>query len=98
MLISAPQIIYEAIQESRCISYCFDADTEFLDDADKMLIEMAKLSTCEEYHKYIGILINEMHIELLHSKNKGCLTGFANFGNVSEHLLMYQKALSSVKV
>ena len=99
--------MYEAMRESGCISlpsqrtlrdytHCFDASTGFSDDVDKMLIEVAKLNTCEEYQKYVGILVDEMHIkeELVYSKNKGCLTGFANLGNVNEQLLKYEKSLS----
>lgn len=99
---------YEALRESGCISlpsqrtlrdytHCFDAGIGFSDEVDKMLIEVANLPTCEEYQKYIGILIDEMHIkeELVYSKNKGCLTGFANLGDINEHLLKYEKALSS---
>ena len=62
-----------------------------------MLIEVAKLNTCEEYQKYVGILVDETYIkeELVYSKNKGCLTGFANLGDVNEQLLKYEKSLSS---
>ena len=32
--------------------------------------------------------------ELIYSKHKGCLAGFANLGNINEHLLKYEKALN----
>ena len=37
-----------------------------------------------------------MHIkeELVYSKNKRCLTGFANLGDANEQLLKYEKSLS----
>ena len=59
-------------------------------------MKAAKLSSCEEYQKYVGILIDEMHIreEMIHSKHKGCLSGFANLGNINEQLLKFEKSLN----
>ena len=43
-------------------------------------MDAAKLSTCEDYPKYVDILIDETYIseELIYPKHKGCLSGFAN--------------------
>ena len=99
--------MYEALRDSGCISlpsqrtlrdytHCFEAKIGFSDDVDHMLMNAAKLSSCEEYQKYVGILIDEMHIreELIYSKHKGCLSGFANLGNINEQLLKFEKSLN----
>ena len=78
--------MYEVLRESGYISlplqrtlrdytHCSEAKVRFSDDVDRMLMNAAKLSSCEEYQKYVGILIGEMHIreELIYSKHKGCL-------------------------
>ena len=61
-----------------------------------MLMDLAKLSTCDDYQKHVGILIVEIYIreELIYSKHKGCLEGFANLGNINKRLLKYEKALN----
>ena len=37
-----------------------------------------------------------MHIreELIYAKHKGCLSGFANLGNINEQLLKFEKSLN----
>ena len=65
--------MYEALRDSGCISlpsqrmlrdyiHCFEAKIEFSDEADHMLMNAAKLASCEEYQKYVGILIDKMHV------------------------------------
>ena len=63
--------MYEALRESGCISlpsqrtlrdytHCFDVNIGFSDDVDHMLMKVVTLSSCEEYQKYVGILIDEI--------------------------------------
>ena len=60
--------MYETLRHSGCIflpsqrtlrdyTHCFEAKIGFSDDVDHMLMNTAKLSSCEEYQKYVGILI-----------------------------------------
>ena len=57
----------------------------FLADVDEQLIEAAKLSTCEEFQKYIVLVMNEMHIkeDLMYDKYSGELVGFVNLGEMN---------------
>jgi len=100
--------MYEALRESGCIAlpsqrtlrdytHCFDSKIGFSNDVDGMLMDAAKLSSCEEHEKYVGILIDEMHIrkELIYSKHKGSLTGFANLGDINEQMLHFERSLDS---
>ena len=73
--ISKSSGMHEALRESGCISLpsqrtlrdytpCFDVTVGFSNNVDCMLMDAAKLSTCEDYQKYVGVLIDEMYINL----------------------------------
>lgn len=98
---------YEVLKDSGCVAlpsqrtlrdytHCFNASTGFSNDIDHMLMSVAKLDKIEEWQKIVGILIDEMYIreDLVYNKHTGQLSGFANLGEINEHLLKYEKALN----
>ena len=57
-----------------------------------MLVHAAKVGSCPECEKYVILLIDEMHIreDLVYDKQTGELVGFANLGDVNQHLLAFE--------
>ena len=71
------------------------ASTGFLADVDKQMFEAAQLGSCKSYLKLVIILLDEMHLreDLVYDKNSGCVVGFANLGEVNNHLLELEHTL-----
>ena len=65
----------------------------FSEDIDRQLIEAAKLQTCEEFQKYIVMVMDEMHIkeDLVYDKHSGELVGFVNLGETNSHLIQFER-------
>ena len=57
-----------------------------------MLVHAAKVGSCPECEKYVILLIDEMHVseDLVYDKHTGELVGFANLGDVNQHLLAFE--------
>jgi len=98
---------YEALRESGCVAlpsqrtlrdytHFFNASSGFSDDVDRMLMGVSKIDKIEEWQKIIGVLLDEMYIkeDLVYNKHTGQLIGFANLGEINEHLIRYEKALN----
>lgn len=52
------------------------------------------MSSCPDWQKLVILLLDEMYIkeDLVYNKHSGKLIGFANLGNVSDHLLAAEQA------
>ena len=61
-----------------------------------MLMEAAKVNSCEEYEKCTPLLLDEMHIrnDLVYDKHDGKLVGFVDLGEVNNHLLAFERSLT----
>jgi hypothetical protein len=97
---------YELLRESGVISlpsqrtlrdytYYTNSCVGFSDSVDEQLMQIAKISSCPEKEKYVGLLMDEMHIKanLVYNKHSGNLIGFINLGDVNNHLLEFERSL-----
>ena len=91
---------YETLRESDCIqlpsqrtlrdySHAVKAEPGFSPEVDHQLIVAANMIKSEEWEKLVIILLDEMYIkkDLVHEKHSGTLIGFANLGEVNNHLM-----------
>ena len=62
-----------------------------------MLLKAAKLEVCPEREKLVLLLLDEMHIreDIVYDKHSGEMIGFANLGEINEHLLAFEHSLLS---
>ena len=99
---------YELLRDSGCIrlptqrtlrdyTHYVKASTGFSSDVDTMLINAAKVKTCPERDKCVMLLIDEMHIrqDLVFDKHTGELIGYANLGDINNHLIDFEQSLAS---
>ena len=99
---------YEALRSSDCVklpsqrtlrdyTHYMRALPGFLADVDEQLIEAAKLSTCEEFQKYVVLVMDEMHIkeDLVYDKHSGELVGFVNLGETNNRLIQFERQVES---
>ena len=58
-------------------------------------MQAAGIPSCREWEKFVVLLLDEMYIreDLVYEKQTGNLIGFANLGDVSNHLLAYEEML-----
>ena len=64
--------------------------TGFSSEYDKQLLDLAKKSGV--LSKHVGIMIDEMYVKgLVFDKHTGVLTGFLDLGDVTTHLIDYQR-------
>ena len=65
-----------------------------------MLMEAVRLPTCEEREKCVLLILDEMHVRenLVYNKHSGSLVGFANLGDVNNHLLTFERAVTKGSV
>ena len=63
-------------------------------------MQATKVETCPEREKYVLLLLDEMHIweDLVYDKHSGALVGFANLGNITMHLLNFEKEMAEDKL
>ena len=59
-------------------------------------IRAAKVVSCPEREKYTISLLDEIHVreDLVYDKHTGELVGFANLGDINQHLLAFEQSLS----
>ena len=97
---------YETLRESGCLSlpsqrtlrdytYFMKAAAGFSTEADTMLKEAAKVGKCEPREMCTLLVLDEMHIheDLVYDKHSGVLVGFANLGDINNHLITYEQSL-----
>lgn len=62
-----------------------------------MLMHAVKVNSCPEREKCTILLLDEMHIRagLVFDKHTGAMIGFANLGDISDHLTQFEKSLLS---
>lgn len=93
---------YEVLRDSGCIQLpsqrtlrdytnSVKAAAGFSTDVDLLLIQAAKLDTCQAWQKLVVMLLDEMHIkeDLVYDKHSGKMVGFANLGDIDNHLLAF---------
>ena len=99
--------VYEALRDSGCIklpsqrtlrdyTHYIKACTGFSSEVDQMLIKAAKVESCPEREKCVILLLDEMHIreDLVFDKHTGAMIGYANLGDLNDHLLHFEQSLS----
>ena len=69
----------------------------FSDEVDEMLMKEGRINEIEEWQKHVVLIFDEMHIkeDLVFDKTTGELKGFIRLGNINDHLLNLESALSN---
>ena len=77
----------------RDYTYYISTTIGFLNEVDKQLMSVAYLR--EERKRNVVLVLDEVHIKegLVYDKHQGNLIGFANLGEISDHLLKFENAL-----
>ncbi len=99
---------YETLRNSGCLvlpsqrtlrdyTHFVKATPGFSMEVDQQLMKAASIETVEEWQKCVILLLDEMHIreDLIYEKHSGALIGFANLGEVNNHLLAFERTMSS---
>ena len=95
---------YDFLRESGCVAlpskrtlrdytYFISTTIEFSNEVDKQLMSVADLR--EERKRNVVLVLDEVYIKkgLIYDKHQGSLVGFANLGEISDHLLKFENAL-----
>ena len=71
----------------------------FSHEVDIMLLKAANVEVCPEWEKLVLLLLDEMHIRedniIVYSKHSREMIGFANLGEINEHLLAFEHSMLS---
>ena len=61
-----------------------------------MLMEAAKVGSCPDRDRCTMLLLDEMHIreDLVFDKHSGMIIGFANLGEINEHLASFERNIA----
>lgn len=80
----------------RDYSNAVKAGVGFSEEVDLQLLDAARLKSSPS-HLLVGILIDEMYIkeDLVYNKHDGRLVGFANLGDINNHLTRFEQQLES---
>ena len=97
---------YETLRNSGCVhlpsqrtlrdyTHYVHAASGFSNEVDDMLKQAAEVDTSKDYEKCTLLLLDEMHIRegLVYDKHNGKLIGFADLGQIHEHLSKYERSL-----
>ena len=100
--------VYETLRTSGCVvlpsqrtlrdyTHFVKAAPGFSLAVDQQLMTAARIDTLEEWQKCVLLLLDEMHIreDLVYEKHSGALIGFTNLGEINEHLLAFQRSVST---
>jgi len=99
---------YETLRESGCIrlpsqrtlrdyTNCVKAASGFSAAVDHQLMQAVNIASCPDWHKLVILLLDEMYIkeDLVYNKYTGSVVGFANLGDVNNHLLAFERSVES---
>eukprot|EP00731_Ephydatia_muelleri_P014320 Em0008g40a len=99
---------YEALRESGAIklpsqrtlrdyTHYVKASSGFSYEVDLMVRSAANVDTCSEREKYVLLLIDEMYVreDLVFDRYTGKIIGFANMGDINNHLAKLEASLVS---
>ena len=99
---------YETLRESGCLrlpsqrtlrdyTHYVKAAAGFSHEVDMMLFKAVKMEHCPEREKLVLLLLDEMHIreDIVYDKHSGEMIGFANLGEINEHLLAFEHSMLS---
>ena len=77
----------------RDYTHCVKSSAGFSAEVDLQLMQAAGIPSCQEWEKFVVLLLDEMYIreDLVYEKQTGSLVGFANLGDVSNHLQSYDE-------
>eukprot|EP00731_Ephydatia_muelleri_P024203 Em0016g474a len=69
----------------------------FSAEIDEMLTKAARVTSCPERERSVVLLIDEVHIKenLVFDKHGRQMIGFANLGDINEHLTQFELSLTS---
>ena len=69
----------------------------FSAEIDEMLTKAARVTSCPERKRSVVLLIDEVHIKenLVFDKHGRQMIGFANLGDINEHLTQFELSLTS---
>ena len=97
---------YDTLRQSGCIqlpssrtlqdySNCVQAHAGFSLEVDLQLYRAASLESCEDWQKFVCLLLDEMYVRenLVYNKSTGRLVGFCDLGEVNNHLLAFERSL-----
>ena len=81
----------------RDYTYTSTTTIGFSADIDTQLMQAVNIITCMEREKYVGILVDEMHVkeDLVFDKHRIKLLGFLNLGDTNNQLLHFEKSISA---
>ena len=98
---------YDTLRDSKCFqlpsqrtlrdySNCIKARAGFSSTVDGQLFQAANLSVCQDWQKFVVLLLDEMYVreDFVYDKHTGRMIGFCNLGNVNDHLLTFERALT----
>ena len=98
---------YELLRESGCIklpsqrtlrdyTHFVKAATGFSSEVDEMVAQAGNVDKCEVYQRYVLLILDEMHIreDLVFDKHSGELIGFVNLGDINQHLVAFEQAVT----
>ena len=101
---------YETLRSSGCLwlpsqrtlrdhTHYVQAAPGFSQEVDLMLLHAAKVDTCPERKKCAMLLLDEMHIreDIVFDKHSGKMIGFANLGEINEHLSAFERSIHDDK-
>lgn len=76
----------------------FQAKVGFSEEVEQQLVSHPDLRDAEEWKRHVILLLDEMHIQedLVYNKHTGALVGFANLGDITDHLEQFEQSLQGV--
>lgn len=71
------------------------ASAGFSTSVDNLLMQAARLDSCQDWEKLVVLLLDEMHVreDLVYDKNTGHMIGYTNLGDMTNHLVEFECAV-----
>ena len=82
----------------RDYTHPFHAKVGFSEEVEQQLVSHPDVRDAEEWKRHVILLLDEMHIreDLVYNKHTGALVGFANLGEITDHLEQFERSLQGV--